>query len=385
MTAPSQPADGGELIETRLSRVDGRAGELVIGGYRLEELAPRAAFEEVVFLLWQGRLPRREELLDLQRRLSGARALPQASLDVLERAAETRLPMMDALRLAVDSLSLSGEATTADEDLAVRLVAATPALVAAYWRLLHDEPPAVAPPGSPHAAAYLAQLFGSEPRPEAVRGLETYLNAVIDHGLNASTYTARVIASTRSDMVSAIVGALGALKGPLHGGAPGPAFEMVFDIIEQARASGLSLEQATEAWVRRAVEAGDRIMGFGHRVYKVRDPRADVLGSAAETLYRSSNAEAFYRQAQTIETVTLRVLEDLKPGRNLKTNVEYYTALLLHGVGLPAELFTPTFAVARVAGWTAHVLEQTRHGRLIRPLEKYIGENGRRWVAVGER
>lgn len=384
MTGAPQPPDG-DVIETRLSRVDGLAGELVIGGYRLEDLAPQATFEEVAFLLWQGRLPRSDELQALKARLAASRALPEASLDVLRRAAAKRIPMMDALRLGMDSLALSGNEQTADEDLAIRLVGATPALVAAYWRWLQGQEPVAAPKDLSHAAAYLAMLFDSAPSAESVRGLETYLNTVIDHGLNASTYTARVVASTRSDMVAAVVAALAALKGPLHGGAPGPALDMVFDILEKARASGRSLEEETEAWVRGAVSTGDRIMGFGHRVYKVRDPRADVLGSAAEILHRGSERETFYRQAQRIEQVTLRVLEEMKPGRNLKTNVEYYTALLLNGVGLPSELFTPTFAVARVAGWTAHFLEQTKHGRLIRPLEKYIGEDHRRWVPVAER
>jgi citrate synthase len=385
MTASSPSPDGGEVIETRLSRVDGLAGELVIGGYRVEELAPQATFEEVAFLLWQGRLPDAGELESLHSRLAAARVLPEASLELLGRAAASRMPVMDALRLGVDSLGLTLTADSADEALAARLVAATPALVGAYWRLLQGEAPVVAPADLSHAAAYLFQIFGSAPRPEAARGLETYLNTVVDHGLNASTYTARVIASTRSDMVSAVVGALGALKGPLHGGAPGPAFDMVFDIIEKSNDSGRPLADEAEAWVRQAVAAGERIMGFGHRVYKVRDPRADVLGAAAERLYRGSDRQEFYRQAQTIEDVAVRVLGEMKPGRNLKTNVEFYTALLLHGVGLPTELFTPTFGVARVAGWTAHILEQMKFGRLIRPLEKYVGEGGRRWVPLAGR
>jgi citrate synthase len=160
---------------------------------------------------------------------------------------------------------------------------------------------------------------------------------------------------------------------------------MVFDIMERARTSGRSLEAEAEAWVRRTVGAGGRIMGFGHRVYKVRDPRADVLGAAAEALYLDSRNEAFYRQAQTIEQVTLRVLEELKPGRNLRTNVEFYTALLLHGVGLQAELFSATFAVSRIAGWTAHVLEQRQHGRLVRPLEEYVGPSRREWIPLKAR
>ncbi|MCA3747784.1 MAG: citrate synthase/methylcitrate synthase, partial [Rubrobacter sp.] len=210
----------------------------------------------------------------------------------------------------------------------------------------------------------------------AVRALETYLNTVVDHGMNASTFAARVIISTRSDMVSAVAGAVGALKGPLHGGAPGPALEVVFEIGTAERA---------EEVLRGRLERGERLMGFGHRVYKVRDPRADVLAEATELLYGSGGDRGLYELALHVERTALRLLEEYKPGRNLQTNVEFYTALLLHGLGLPAGLFTPTFAVSRVAGWIAHCMEQQEQGRLIRPRSVYTGEKGRRWVPIGER
>jgi citrate synthase len=377
--AARPPSGDAEVLETRLSRVDGQAGELSIGGIRVEDLAPKATFEEAAFLLWHGRQPNLKEMEALRARLAQARGLAQGTREVLEAAAAARLSVMDALRLGVDSLALSGAGEPVDVGMAERLVGVVPALIATYWRLTQGKEPLTAPESLRNAEAYLYLLMGQRPSSAAVRGLETYLNTVIDHGLNASTYTARVIASTHSDMLSSVVGALGALKGPLHGGAPGPAIDMVFEILERSRASGRSLEVETESWVREKVEAGGRIMGFGHRVYKVRDPRADVLGAAAESLYLGSPNEMFYRQAQAVERVTLETLEELKPGRNLRTNVEFYTALVLHGVGLPAELFTPTFAVSRVAGWTAHILEQREHGRLVRPLERYVGETGRRW------
>ena len=373
------PSGDSEVLETRLSRVDGQAGELSIGGIRVEDLAPQATFEEAAFLLWHGRQPDRKEMEALRSRLAEARVLAQGTREVLESAAAARLSVMDALRLGMDSLALSGAGVPVDVGTAERLAGVVPAVITTYWRLTQGKEPLAAPGNLKSAQAYLYLLTGLRPSPAAVRGLETYLNTVIDHGLNASTYTARVIASTHSDMVSSVVGALGALKGPLHGGAPGPAIDMVFEILERSRVSGRSLEAETESWVREKVEAGGRIMGFGHRVYKVRDPRADVLGAAAESLYLGSPNEMFYRQAQAVERVTLETLEELKPGRNLRTNVEFYTALVLHGVGLPAELFTPTFAVSRVAGWTAHILEQREHGRLVRPLERYVGETGRRW------
>ena len=214
-------------------------------------------------------------------------------------------------------------------------------------------------------------LDGKVPSPARLRALETYLNTVIDHGLNASTFTARVIASTGSDLVSAVTGAIGALKGPLHGGAPRPALDMVFAIGDASRA---------EAFLRNKLESGERLMGFGHRVYKVRDPRADVLAAAAELLFTSGEADRkLYELARAVESVAIRLLDEYKPGRNLRTNVEFYTALLLHGIGLDVSRFTPTFAISRVAGWVAHALEQRRANRLIRPQSVYVGPRGRRW------
>ena len=216
-----------------------------------------------------------------------------------------------------------------------------------------------------HAANFLYMLSGDVPDAERVRGLETYLNTVVDHGLNASTFTARVITSTGSDLVSAVVGAIGALKGPLHGGAPGPALDMVFEIGDASRA---------EAVLRQKIEAGEKLMGFGHRVYKVRDPRADVLAAAAERMFtRARRHVALHAGARASKRTALRLLEEYKPGRRLQTNVEFYTALLLHGLGLEVPLFTPTFAISRVSGWIAHALEQRRANRIIRPQSEYVG------------
>jgi citrate synthase len=223
-----------------------------------------------------------------------------------------------------------------------------------------------------HAAHYLHQIFGREPSAERARGLETYLNTVCDHGLNASTFAARVIVSTRADVISAITGAVGALKGPLHGGAPGPALDMVFEIGTPDRA---------EAVIRAKLDRGERLMGFGHRIYRVRDPRADVLGQAAERFFSSGVDRSVYDLARQVEATALRLLRDHKPDRRLDTNVEFYTALLLHGLGLATDLFTPTFAVGRVLGWSAHCLEQLREGRLIRPQSAYIGPLGLQYEA----
>jgi len=190
--------------------------------------------------------------------------------------------------------------------------------------------------------------------------------------MNASTFAARVIIATKSDMTSAVVGAIGALKGPLHGGAPGPALEMVFEIGKSENA---------DAYLRAKLEGGERLMGFGHRIYKVRDPRAEVLGEAAEEMFATGERRQLYELAKFVEERSLALLEEYKPGRNLQTNVEFYTALLLHGLGLNTELFTPTFAIGRCAGWIAHCREQLATGRIIRPQSRYIGPRDAKWEA----
>ncbi|HVR28612.1 MAG TPA: citrate synthase, partial [Thermoanaerobaculia bacterium] len=368
--------EGVVAAETRLSHVDGEAGKLILAGLPVEVLAPTATFEETVHLLWEGSLPSRRDLDRLRRDLADRRELPAPTFDLLRAAARAGADPMDALRSAASTLSLApGVVDTTPsartisaprtargsgdpKEDALRMVAAFPTLVAAYRRLSIGEEPIAPDPSLGHVASYLYMLEGARPHPRRERALTTYLNTVVDHGMNASTFTARVIISTRSDVVSAVVGAVGALKGPLHGGAPGPALDLVFEIGEAERA---------EAHVRAMLERGERLMGFGHRVYKVRDPRADVLSQAARTLADEGEAAELHALARAVEDTVLRLLEETKPGKRLKTNVEYYTALLLHGLGLPKEVFTPTFAIGRVAGWTAHCFEQLATGRLIRP------------------
>jgi citrate synthase len=251
-----------------------------------------------------------------------------------------------------------------------------PTIVTAFWRLRGGAEPIAPRRDLGHAANFLYMLTGEAPNAERVRALETYLNTVVDHGLNASTFTARVIVSTGSDLVSAVVGAIGALKGPLHGGAPGPALDLVFEIGEASRAEDI---------LRRKIEAGEKLMGFGHRVYKVRDPRADVLAAAAERMYTRAGDMSLYTLARAVEATAIRLLEEYKPGRRLQTNVEFYTALLLHGLGLDAALFTPTFAVSRVSGWIAHAFEQRGANRIIRPQSEYMGPRDRKWVPLSDR
>jgi len=353
---------------TRLSHVDGEAGRLILAGYAVEEIAPRAEFEQIAHLLWYGRLPDSRELTELTADLSSRRRLPPPTLALLREAARNSVPAMDALRMAAATLSM-GRPESPDED-ARTLVALFPTLVGAFWRLRNGQEPLEPRTDLSHAEYCLHQMFGGPIGKEQARGLETYLNTVCDHGLNASTFVARVIVSTRSDLISAVTGAVGALKGPLHGGAPGPALDMVFEIGRPERAEEVILSKLAR---------GERLMGFGYRVCRVRDPRADVLAAAAERFYATGGDRELYTLARAVEKIAVRVLAERKPERRLDTNVEFYTALLLHGLGIPKELFSPTFSIARVLGWTAHCLEQLRDGRLIRPKSDYIGPLGLRF------
>jgi citrate synthase len=231
-------------------------------------------------------------------------------------------------------------------------------------------------PALPLAAGFLYQLRGEPPTEAEARALEAYFIVGAEHGFNASTFAARVIISTQSDIASAVAGAVGALKGPLHGGAPGPALEAVFEIGDASRA---------EEILRRKIAGGEKLMGFGHRVYKVRDPRADVLAAAAERMYTRAGDMSLYALARSVETTAIRLLDEYKPGRRLQTNVEFYTALLLHGLGLEVALFTPTFAISRVSGWIAHALEQRTANRIIRPQSEYVGPRDRKWIPIADR
>ena len=361
--------EGVIAAETKLSHVDGLKGELIIGGYSVEELAASTSFEETVYLLWHGALPNAEQLATFRRELASQRNLPAAATQLIHSLVPYQLPVMDVLRIVAgvaDIDLITADLPVASQEARGRsLLARLPTIVATYWRLRNQQSPIAPDPALGHAANYLYMLTGNRPDAASVRGLETYLNTVVDHGLNASTFAARVIIATQTDLTSAVVGAIGALKGPLHGGAPGPALEMVFEIGSADRA---------EMVIRQKLQRGERLMGFGHRVYKVRDPRAEVLSLAAAKMFQTSGDTQLYLLAKEVEKVAIRLLEEYKPGRNLQTNVEFYTALLLHGLGLETELFTPTFAIARAGGWIAHCFEQLETGRLIRPQSRYVGK-----------
>lgn len=360
--------EGVVATETRLSMVDGQNGVLVIGGYPVEEIAGKVSIEELAMMLWTGHLPSKEEAEGIQKDLAAYRALRPETLEIIKTARNA--PPIDALRMACATLSLDVSnpndiSPAGDLALAKRLLARFPTVIAAHSRLRSGLEPIAPRADLSLAANFLYMTFGTEPDPMAAKALETYWVTVSDHGMNASTFTARVIASTRSDMVSAVTGAVGALKGPLHGGAPGPVLDMLVDIKTAAKA---------EAWLRKEIAEGRRIMGFGHRVYKVRDPRAEVLAkTASEMAGAHLQNTKLYDLARSVEKTAIKVLEELKPGRNLKTNVEFYTALVLQSIGLQPDQFVSMFACGRAAGWCAHVMEQHAQDRLIRPQSLYVG------------
>lgn len=338
------------VAETVLSDVDGAAGELTIRGFGLEELAGQRSFEAVAHLLFEGFLPGLPRPGDFARQLGEARRAVWQQVQPLLPALATR-PVYDAMRAGT---ALLDDGT--DLASALALLAAPAVLVPAILRLQDGETPIAPEPAIGHAADVVRMLgqAGGE------AALDCYLVTVCDHGLNASTFASRVVASTQAGLTSSVLAGLGALKGPLHGGAPGPVIAMLDAIAAAGDA---------EAWLRAAVEDGERLMGFGHRIYRTRDPRADALKMAVRQLPRTAGRLAF---AEQVEATALAVLRAHKPDRVLETNVEFYTALLLEAVGFPADAFTAVFAMGRVAGWIAHAREQALTGRLIRPQSRYI-------------
>jgi citrate synthase len=348
--------EGVVVAETRLSDVDGEAGRLVIAGHDVERIASVVTYEHVARLLLDAASPSKRIVGDLSRALGDARV---AAFSVLSRVGDAlgARDGMDALRAAVAHFS-------SDDPIAVTGAVAVAA--AAWSRVARDLPPIAPDPSRTHAADLLAMIRGDAPSDADVRALDAYLVTVADHGMNASTFTARVIASTGSDLTSAIVGAIGALKGPLHGGAPGPVLDML---------DAIGTPEMAEKWLDDELCAGRRIMGMGHRVYRVRDPRAAVLERAIETIERArGGSTGRLALARSVERAAVGALRTRHPDRPLHANVEFYTAVLLDALAIPRSTFTPIFAASRAIGWSAHVVEQRATGRLIRPASRYVGD-----------
>ncbi|MBR0826669.1 citrate synthase/methylcitrate synthase [Bradyrhizobium manausense] len=347
--------DGVPAAETVLSHVDGERGELIIAGEHVGRLVAESSFEGVTARLWNGAMGSKLTEANVRASLGEARARAFARLPDLLPATRG-MGIVDGFRAAVAGLraehGLDHEAT---------IVGAFPVIAGALVRRAKGEHPVTPDPSVSHAADTLRMLHGREPAAREVTALDAYLVTVCDHGMNASTFATRVVASTHADLFAAVTAGYCALTGPLHGGAPEPVLEML---------DAIGSRERIKPWVDAALARGERMMGFGHRVYRVRDPRADVLKTAIEAL-ASNGADLPF--AGEVEAYIREALRKKNPDRPLETNVEFFTAILLDALAIPRQAFTPIFAVARVAGWTAHALEHRRTGRLIRPSSSYVG------------
>ena len=343
--------------ETALAMIDGERGRLQYRGYPIGELVERGTYAQVAELLWTGAW-RDDATL-------ACAPVPAAVLAVL-RELPPASSGMDALRTAVSAWGADrGTLWPPTVEQARELTAMSPSALAAFARIRDGQEPIAPRPGLGLAAGFLQQLTGTVPDEASARALDAYFVVGAEHGFNASTFTARTIISTHSDLASAVAGAIGALKGPWHGGAPS-------EVVDQLHEMG-TVDQA-EAWIRGTLARGERLMGFGHRVYRAYDPRAAALRGVAEGL---SGVADWLDKAVAVEEIALRILAEFKPDYPIKTNVEYYAAAVLQGVGLPPNLFPATFALARHAGWTAHALEQAEANVLIRPDVRYVGPEER--------
>jgi citrate synthase len=347
--------DGVPAAETVLSHVDGERGELIIAGDHVADLAGKSSFESVTARLWSGATGRLTDEAHVRASLGEARQRAFARLPDLLPATRG-MSVVDGFRAAIAGLraesGLEHEAT---------IVGAFPVIAGALVQRARDADPVAPDPNASHAADTLKMLHDKKPDPREVAGLDAYLVTASDHGMNASTFTTRVVASTQADLFAAVTAGYCALTGPLHGGAPEPVLEML---------DAIGSRERIKPWVDDALARGERLMGFGHRVYRVRDPRADVLKVAIEKL-ASEGADLPF--AGEVEVYIRAALRKKNPDRPLETNVEFFTAILLDALKIPRQAFTPIFAVSRTAGWTAHALEQRRIGRLIRPSSHYAG------------
>ena len=360
---PKAGLEGVVAASSAICHIDGARGVLAYAGHDVHDLARDACFEEVCHLLWRRRLPTRAELGDLRSDLAAARRLPEA-LPRLMRSLPA-VDAMDALRTLVSALAhvdpdAGDRSPAAAYRTAVRLTARLASVVAAWGRLAAGGGPIAPDPALGHAANFLLMLTGERPSPEAARALDVALILHADHELNASTFAARVTAATLSDLHSAAVAGVGALKGPLHGGANAAVMRMLLAIGSDAD------DARVERTVRDMLARKEKVPGFGHRVYRTEDPRATHLRRMSKELGERAGNTRWFEISQRIEAV-------MKAETGIDANVDFYSASTYHLLGIPIELFTPVFAVSRIAGWTAHVLEQYADNRLIRPRAEYVG------------
>lgn len=374
MASAASGLEGIIAAESSICWIDGQAGILAYRGYDIHTLAEHAVFEEVIYLLWHGRLPGTAELAELKKSLAWHRGLPREIVDFLRSVPSGR--PMDVLRTAVSMLGVLdplGKDTSVDASFekAVRLMAQTSTIVTTFDRVRKNLHIIEGDPKLGFAANFLYCLTGRRPDSVSERAFDVALTLHADHEFNASTFAGRVTAATLSDIYSSVTSAIGALKGPLHGGANEDVIKLLLDV--------RTPEHGAEA-VAAMLSAKKKVAGFGHRVYRTEDPRATHLRSMSEELGRRTGHEELYRTSKAIEETVKR----LKPGLN--PNVDFYSASTYYSLGIPVDLFTPVFAVSRMSGWTAHILEQYRNNRLIRPRADYKGAApGLPWKPLNER
>lgn len=367
------------VADTRKSKVDGENGRLYYGGYSILDLAEHASFEETAFLLWNDRLPTQAELDSFKQDIVAEMAIPAEVVEILRHVPKDAHPM-GVLRTGVSLLgNFDSEAEDssleANKRKALRLLAKTTTLTA-YWGRIRDGKDPIAPRQDLSLAAnFLYMLRGEEPSPVDVKAVDVYLILLADHGLNASTFTSRVVTSTDGDMYSAVTAAIGALKGPKHGGANEAAMRLFMEIG--------SVDAVPGFFANEVKGNGRKIMGIGHRVYKAPDPRATVLREQSKALADSTGNSQWYQLAQALEDLAME--DDYFIERRLFANVDYYSAIVLYTLDIPVDFFTPLFAMSRMAGWTANIIEQWADNRLIRPRANYIGEVDIPWLAIEDR
>ena len=362
------------VADTELSHIDGEKPELLYRGVDAQELADRSSYEETAYLLWNGEFPTRDELDGFRAELDERRSLSHGVAEIVEHAPPDAVPM-DVLRSAVSATSVYGDAGETTRERALSVLAKGPTALAAFGRARNGDDTVEPRDDLDTAANFLYMLNGQEPDDRHAEILDTALLLHADHGLNASTFTGRVIASTESDVVSAVTGAIGALKGPLHGGANQDVMEMLLDMEES--------DKDVSSYLAEMLEDGERVPGFGHRVYKEFDPRAEVFKEIAQEVSENTEGPDWYSMLEEIEQF-LREEKRIHE-KGISPNVDLYSGTVYYSLGVPIDFFVPMFAVGRSVGWTAQVMEQYDDNRLVRPRAEYVGERGVGYVPMDER
>ncbi|WP_440006718.1 citrate synthase [Halomicrococcus sp. SG-WS-1] len=370
--------EGVVVAESALSHIDGDAGKLIYRGYAIEDLAREASYEEVLYLLWHGSLPNRDELDSFSESMADERSVDEDVLSTVRRLAEADADPMAALQTTVSMLSAydPDDSETDPEDYEAnlrkgrRITAKIPTIIAAFDRFRNGDEPVEPREDLGHAENFLYMLNGEEPDEVLAETFDMALVLHADHGLNASTFSSMVTSSTLSGVHSAITSAIGTLAGPLHGGANQNVMKMLKEVDDA--------DQDPVEWVKNALDRGDRVMGMGHRVYNVKDPRAKILGEKSEELGEAAGDTKWYEMSVAIE-------EYMQEEKGLAPNVDFYSASTYYQMGIPIDVYTPIFAMSRVGGWVGHVLEQYDDNRLIRPRAKYVGPENQEFVPLDER